>query len=124
MRQRLAPLILAAAALALPGCSGDSDPAPAVASPQEALPSLQTSFEKAPEELKQEAESAAAAIQAQDDTAAYLRLEGLSQRPELTDAQRQAMFDAWMAVNRRLAAEASNGNPAAEELLKRYRATK
>jgi hypothetical protein len=116
--------LLAAWAIALCSCSGGRDPAPAVATPQEAVPSIQASFQKATDEVRQEAESAVTAIQSQDDTAAYLQLENLSKRPELTDEQRQAMMDAWMAVNRRLAAAASNGNAAAEELLNHYRSTK
>jgi hypothetical protein len=118
------PTLLAVWTLATFGCSGDRNPPPAAASPQEAVPSLQASFQAAPEEIKQEAESAVTAIQSQDDTAAFLRLENLSKRSELTAEQRQAMVDAWMAVNRRLAAAASNGNPAAEELLNHYRSTK
>jgi len=116
--------LLAALGTALSGCSRDSNPAPAVASPEEAVPSIQASFETAPEEVRQEVDSAVSAIESQDDTAAYLRLESLSKRSELTPEQRQAMMDAWMAINRRLAVAASNGNPAAEELLKHYRSSK
>jgi hypothetical protein len=125
MKTRLSHFaLLAASGITISGCSGDRDPAPAVASPQEAVPSMQASFQTASEEVKQEAESAVTAIQAQDDAAAFLRLENLSKRSELTEEQRQAMVDAWMAVNRRLAVAASNGNPAAEELLNHYRSTK
>jgi hypothetical protein len=106
------------------GCGSGNDPAPAVSSPEAAAPALEATFQDASGETKQEMEEAVAAIQSQNDGEAYLHLESLSQKPELTPEQRQAMVEAWMAVNRRLAAAASNGDTAAEELMKRYRASK
>jgi hypothetical protein len=116
--------LLAAFVIALCGCSRESNPAPTLATPDEAVPSIRSSFEKAPDEVRQEAEGVVAAIESQDDTGAYLRLESLSKRSELTEEQRRIVVEAWMAVNRRLAADASNGNTAAEELLNHYRSTK
>lgn len=106
------------------GCGSGNNPPPAATTPEQAVPTMEATFEGAPEEARQEVQTAITAIQSQDDTAAYLSLESLSQKKELTPEQRQAMTEAWMAVNRRLAAAASNGNENAEALLNRYRSSK
>lgn len=106
------------------GCSRNNKGATTTVAPDEASATIETAFRDAPVEVKQQATEAATAVQAQNDTAAFVRLENLSGRPDLTAEQRQAAFASWMAVNARLQQSAANGNSAARELLEKYRASK
>ena len=106
------------------GCSKGAGPAPAPVSIEESTPTLESAFQQADPQVQAQANDAAVAMQGQDDAAAFVNLQSLSERPELTPEQRQAAFQAWYAVQQRLQAQATNGNQAAQELLNRYRATK
>jgi hypothetical protein len=105
------------------GCSQKA-PDAVVATPQETVPALETAFNGAPAEMKRQALEAVGELQTQNDPAAFVRLESLSRRPELTAEQRKAAVASWMAVNQRLRESAANGNSAAQQLLEKYRASK
>jgi hypothetical protein len=105
------------------GCGRQATP-PAAADPAQAAPVVDQAFAGADDALREEATAAVTALQQDQPAEAFVRLESLQSRPELTPAQREAAFQAWMAANARLQSEASNGNPGAQELLNRYRATK
>jgi hypothetical protein len=108
------------------GCQRGRDTSAGVASVpvEQAAPAVEQAFAEAAPEVKEQATEAAAALQSQDDAGAFLRLEQLVARPELTDQQRRAAYDAWMAANQRLQAAATNGDTAAEAVLEQYRARK
>ena len=110
-------------ALAGVGCSKKKS-AGQTASPQESAANVQSVFQNAAEEIKQQAGEVVTAVQSQNSVVAYTRLENLSGRPNLTPEQQQAVFEMQMALVRQLQAESAKGNAAAEELLNRYRATK
>jgi hypothetical protein len=121
----LAGLGLGLAAVSGPGCSqGDTSAVPTPVTAEQAAPAVQQAFADAAPEVKEEATEAVAAMESNDDGAAFLRLEQLVARPELSEQQRQAARDAWMAANQRLQAAATNGNAAAEAILENYRARK
>ena len=105
------------------GCNKNNQNA-ATVTPEAAPATLENAFRGASAEVKQQATEAATAVQAQNDAAAFARLENLSGRPDLTAEQRQAAFASWMAVNARLQKSAADGNNAARELLEKYRASK
>lgn len=106
------------------GCSRSSrDPAAGV--PVEQVPAtIEAAFNNAPIEAKHQAAEAVAALQSQNDTAAFVQLQNLSERSDLTPEQRKAAFASWMAVNARLQESAAKGNSAAQELLEKHRASK
>jgi hypothetical protein len=106
------------------GCSKNTKGAAATVTTEEAPATIEKAFRDASAEAKQQATEAATAVQAQNDAAAFVRLENLSGRPDLTAEQRQAAFASWMAVNARLQKSAADGNNAARELLEKYRASK
>ena len=110
-------------ALAGVGCSKNTSAAHAT-SPQEGAANVQSVFQNAAEEIKQQAGEVVAAVQSQNSVVAYSRLANLSGRPDLTPEQHQALFEMQMALVRQLQAESAKGNAAAEELLNHYRATK
>lgn len=106
------------------GCS-KSNPNSAAEVPVEQVPAtIEAAFNNAPIEAKQQAAEAVTALQSQNDTAAFVRLQNLSERSDLTPEQRKAAFASWMAVNSRLQQSAANGNTAAQELLDKHRASK
>ena len=106
------------------GCGKKSEGA-AEAVPVEQVPAtIEAAFNNAPTEVKQQATEAVTALQSQNDAGAFVQLQNLSGRPDLTAEQRKAAFASWMAVNARLQQSAANGNSAAKELLEKYRASK
>lgn len=105
------------------GCGRNSGGA-ATVTPEDAPATIEGAFRNASAEVKQQATEAATAVQAQNDTAAFVQLQSLSGRPDLTPEQRKAAFASWMAVNARLQESAAKGNSAAQELLEKYRASK
>jgi hypothetical protein len=105
------------------GCKKSGD-ATATMTVEQASTNMESAFRNASDELKKQADEAAAAVQSQNDASAFTQLDGLNRRSDLTAEQRQAAFAAWMAINARLQETAAGGNGSAQELLEKYRATK
>ena len=105
------------------GCSRIKSAAQGV-SPQESAINVQSVFQNAAQDVKQQAGEVVTAVHSQNNVAAYAQLENLSGRQNLTSEQQQAIFEMRMALVRQLQAESAKGNAAAEELLNKYRATK
>jgi hypothetical protein len=122
-RVRLLSIALVGALLAV-GCSKSGKAANTVATPEQALATVEKAFKDAPADVKQQASEAVSALQSQNDVAAFVQFDTLSKRSELTAEQRQAAFASWMAANVRLQQAAANGNKTARELLDTYRASK
>ena len=116
-------LVVFVFALAAVGC-GRRKSAAQSGSPQESAITVQSVFQNAAEEVKQQAGEVVTAVQSQNSVVAYTKLENLSGRQNLTSEQQQAIFEMRMALVRQLQAESAKGNAAAEEMLNKYRATK
>ena len=87
-------------------------------------PTIQTAFQGANPEVKEAANEVVSAIQNQDEPRALVQLQALSANPLLTPEQRAATIRSMMSVLARVQTAAANGNTAAEEMLKKYRASK
>ena len=85
---------------------------------------LQIAFKDAEPKVKSLANDAAAAIQDQDVTKAFVQLNVLSATPNLTEQQRNATLLSLGDLNRQLSDAAANGDKAAARLLEMYKATK
>ena len=116
-------LTVVAVALASPGCRRKG-PASATATPQQTATNVQSAFQNAPDDLKQQAVDVVWAVQSQNPVTAYTQLEHLAERSNLTAEQQQAIFEMRMALVRQLQKDSAKGNVAAEELLNKYRSTK
>jgi hypothetical protein len=92
--------------LAVAGC-GRKNTASQV-TPLENATNVQSVFQNASEDIKQQAGEVVAAVQSQNSVAAYTRLENLSGRSNLTPEQQQAILDMRMALVRQLQAESTN----------------
>jgi len=106
------------------GCTKSNRAPAAAVSVEQAPATIETAFRDAPSEARQQATEAVTALRSQNDAAAFVQLQNLSGRSDLTAEQRQAAFASWMAVNQRLQQSAANGNSAAQDLLEKYRASK
>jgi hypothetical protein len=93
--------------------------------PQQEVPStIQSAFSEATPEVKAAADEVVRSIQNQEATKAFLRLQQLSSRPDLTAEQSDAAARAMVSVRVQLQAAAARGDKAATEILELYRSTK
>jgi hypothetical protein len=107
--------------LALLGCGKSAGVAQ---TPEAAKETLQKAFAKAPSEVQAIANEAGAAIQNKEDGKAFLQLDELGKRPDLTPEQRGAATLSMLAVGQRLSVAAANGDSDAAALLEHHRANK
>jgi len=112
------------ALLAGGGCHRAGDAPPQALAPEEVTPALDTAFKNANPENKQAANEVVSALQSKDDPKAFIHLQSLAARPDLTADQRAAATRSMLSVLAQLQAAAANGNKAAEDLLQAYRASK
>src|SRR6266536_3141655 len=117
-------LLLLALMLAGAGCGRKRTEPAQVLAPEREVPTIETACKQAAPEAKEAANDVVAAIQSQDEARALVHLQVLSALPNLTAAQRTATTRSTMSVLARLQIAAANGNPVAEEMLKKYRASK
>jgi len=117
-------IILLVACLSAAGCGKTRTGAAQVLAPEQVAPTIENAFKEAAPEAKEAAKDVVAAIQSQDEARALVQLQVLSAQPDLTPAQRTAAARSTMSVLARLQIAAANGSPVAEEMLKKYRATK
>jgi hypothetical protein len=106
------------------GCGHNQTAPPKSLVSEQVAPTIETAFKKARPEIREAANNAVAAIQNQDEPRAFIQLQALSIRPDLTPEQRTATARSMMTVLGRLQMAAANGNKVAEEMLKQYRASK
>jgi hypothetical protein len=92
--------------------------------PEEAKAAMGAAFAGASAEVKSEFNEVEAALKAQDDAKAFLQLNALSARTDLTDEQRGATAQSMLSVNKKLNEAAANGDRNAAALLESYRASK
>ena len=117
-------LVALAACLSAAGCGKGSSGAAQALSPEQVVPTIETAFKQAAPETKEAANDVVAAIQSQDDPRALAQLQVLSTQPNLTPEQLSATARSTISMLARLQIAAANGNKAAEEVLRKYRATK
>jgi hypothetical protein len=114
--------LLSAALLVLSGCGGAGD-APAEVSAQDVPQKVGAAFADAPAETRKAAEEMAADVSTKPDEA-IRGFEQMSQRPELTPAQRDAMAQAMAAAISELQKAAAAGNAQAQQALEARAARK
>jgi len=119
LRRRLLPCLLAAAALV--GCSKHNA---AALAPDKIPEALNQAFRQSTGDAKEAASQAVAACQTQNPSAAFSNLESLSQRNDLTPAQRSVAARAMVATMPKLQAAAAAGDAAAQTTLHQYLSTR
>ncbi len=117
-------LVWLTASLTGAGCNRNSDVHPKTLAREEVAPTLDDAFKNAKPENKQAASDVVSALQGKDDPRAFVQLQSLSAKPDLTPEQRAAATRSMLSVLAQLQAAAANGNKAAEDLLQAYRASK
>ncbi len=110
--------------LAGAGCSKNQTAPPQALAPEQVAPTIETAFKEAQPEVKEAANEVVSAMQNNDDPRALAQLQALSVQPNLTPEQRRAAALSTMSVLARLQIAAANGSKVAEEMLKKYRASK
>ncbi len=101
-------MALAALGLAI-GCSRQAAP-PEAMPVAEAPAAVQETFSKSEQEIKFLSEAAISAIQRKDFTAAYVNLQALLNRPDLTPEQRSVAGRAMIGVNAEIQKSAQQGD--------------
>ncbi len=91
---------------------------------QEAPQSIQNAFKQAKPELKAAADEVVTALESRQTPKAFLQLQQLSSRTDLTAGQSVAAARAAAAVRAQLAAAAARGDKAALDLLEAYHNSK
>lgn len=105
------------------GCSKEPK-APTPMAVEEAPKTLDKNFEAASAPSKQLATEANAAINSKNYGQAMESLQNLQNRTDLSAQQQQAAAKSMQAVNKRLSEQAAAGDPVAQEILKKRRASK
>jgi hypothetical protein len=96
----------------------------AVLTPEQVPVAVEDAFKGAGPEVKDLAAEVVSSLQNKEAPKAYGKLQNLSSRSDLTPEQREAAMRAIWALNEQLAAAAARGDQNADEMLKKYRATK
>ncbi len=115
----IAALLVAASSLA--GCGGSSG---APKTPEQARTERDKAFANASPDVKAALGEAEAAMKAQEDAKAFMQLNALSARPDLTAEQRGAAAQSMLSVSKKLDEAAAKGDREAAALLESYRASK
>lgn len=106
------------------GCSSEPPPPPPPLAPAEAPATFQHVFEKAQPEVQTDASKLAQSLASGNYTDAFVKLGGLSSRPDLSPVQREAVGRAQMTVMEKLREAAARGDPEALKLLELHGARK
>ena len=85
---------------------------------------IHAAFQGSRPELKEFAEQAVVAEERKDFGTAFVHYRSLSMNPDLTPEQRNLASDSMQDMNKKLHEAATNGDTAAQSLLKMYQATK
>lgn len=104
------------------GCHRSGPSAATIAA--ESRTALGRAFAKASPELKALAAETAAGLDAAEPGRAFLQLNQLASRPDLTAEQRGAAAESMLAAGKRLQEAARRGDPDAARVLEAYRAGK
>jgi hypothetical protein len=117
-----ANLILASALALFAGCSRNTPP-PAL--PADQVPAaVENAFKEASPDAKNSASEVVSSLHNKDEVKAFLELQSLSSRTDLTPEQRQAAARSVLSMNERLRVAAEQGDQRAAEALQGYRSRK
>jgi hypothetical protein len=116
--------LLGGCVLALLGGCGKNTVAEAPLPLGEVPAAVQSAFQQSPEEVRVIAGEVITAMEGREESAAFLNLAELSERPELTPEQRRAVARSLAALQEQVQAAAAKGDKKAEQALEQYRATK
>ena|SRR5687768_11092166 len=105
------------------GC-GQKQEAPKALTSKEIPQAIREAFKEAGPEIKEEISRAVVHLEKQNDVEAFLQLQEMSSKPDLTPEQRSVVARSLIGVSQRLQTSAASGNAQAEELLKVHRASK
>jgi hypothetical protein len=112
---------LATVSLIAAGCSKHTTQALA---PEKVPAAMDQAFVKAVGEPKEIAQEVTTACQNQDAATAFVDLQKLSQRTDLTPEQRATTAHAMATLFGKLRADSENGNPAAQAVVHQYVSTR
>ena len=104
----------------LAGCGGSG----VAKTPEDAKKAMDDAFAGASAEVKAALSEAEAALKAQEDAKAFVQLNALAARPDLTAEQRGAAAQSMLTVNQKLNEAAAKGDRDTAALLESYRASK
>jgi hypothetical protein len=121
---RITILAFSAAVLSLSSACGSKEEAPPPVAIEEVPETIAAAFQSAEAEVRQVVNETVAAIQGQDDSRAFLQLQMLCDRPDLTPEQRAVASAGMVAVNLRLQEAAAAGNKEAAQVLELHRSRK
>jgi hypothetical protein len=116
--------LLGSGLLSLLGGCGKSTVAEAPLPLGEVPAAVQSAVQQSPEEVRAIAGEVITAMEGREESAAFLNLAELSERPELTPEQRRAVARSLAALQEQVQAAAAKGDKKAEQALEQYRATK
>lgn len=122
MKRLFVSISLVAAGLCFCACKKDSvaDDAAKPVTKQE----MQQAFAGAAPELRQAAEQASTDAEGANSGESLERLQALSEVPDLTPEQRQAIARSRNAMLKQLQAEAAGGNAQAQQTIQRYQSSR
>ena len=120
--QRIVPTL--ALGLLLVGCGRGAPPPPEPVDIEQAPATIESTFADASPECKEAADRAIAALNAGNDAQAYLELQTLAARTDLTREQQDLVAGAMIAVNQRMQASAESGDAEAARTLELHRTMK
>jgi len=106
-----------------PGCGGGGRP-PKELSPAEIPAAVETAFQGAAPEISAMTSNLVTAVEAGEDSQAYLLLQTLLNRTDLTVEQRDVVSRAMMSIGARLNEAAESGDAAATRLMETHGAFK
>lgn len=113
-------LICVGLAALLGGCSRDIPPPQAMPADQ-VVPAMEKVFKDAQPELKKMAADFNASFKGNDPSRAFMALQTLNSRTELSVGQREVVTRSLLTVNEKLQAAAAQGEAKAGEVMQNYR---
>ena len=115
---------LALSLLIAAGCSKPGASAPTPLAADKIPDAVNQAFAGAPEETRQQVASVVTDVQAKDSSTAFVDLQSLSARPNLSPLQRQIVVRAMQTTLQQVRSDATNGNPTAQKVLHQYISTR
>ena len=107
----------------VPACRKEATGA-AGSTAKEIAPTIEKAFTSAPAEMQKQASEVVVSVQHNDSVKAFIQLQDLNQRENLTAEQRTAAARVFAAVMQQLQSAAKAGDTDASKLLEAYRKTK
>ncbi len=116
--------LLALSLLIAAGCSKSGASAPDALAADKIPDAVNQAFAGAADDARQQVASVVTDVQAKDSSTAFVDLQNLSVRPNLTPEQRQVVVRAMQTTLQQVRADATNGNSTAQKVLHQYISTR